>query len=842
VWVEADGPCEVGILGATSPTFEVEGHHFALVHVTGLPAEGNVPYEVAFDGERVWPPPDWEWPSSCVRTVADDHGLRIAFGSCRCAYPNEPPWTLTKDEDPEGRGHDALRALALRMRDQEPDEWPDLLLMLGDQVYADEVAPATEKFIRARRDVDVPPGLQISDFEEYCRLYRDAWCEPAVRWLLSTVPTAMIFDDHDVIDDWNTSRDWVAQMRATGWWDERIVGAFMSYWCYQHLGNLSPEDRDDDACYRAVCAAEGDAGAIVRDFAFRADREVAGARWSYKRDIGRTRIVVMDSRAGRVLEPGRALDGRRRGVGLHRGVDARRLRPPAAGNLAAGLPRARDALPGGLERGGRRRRVGRLASRAAERLRQGLDLEHWAAFGDSLRALERLLGAIASGRHGSAPGPSCCSPATCTTPTSPTRGPPRRAGVAGARLSGRLLADAQPPGRQRAARDQARDDGRRRAHRPRSGPRGEGGRRVADLGHRRRPLVLESAGHPASRRQALHLRARAGAGRRRRAADTRASGHSPPRVTPRRVCSLAGDRMDQGEAITTAARALREQELLRRIHEQGDVRARDQLAEEMLPLARALAGRYANRGEPLDDLVQVACIGIMKAIDGFDLTREVRFSSYATPTVPGRDQAPLPRQDVGHARPARPAGAAAARGQGARQAHPRARAARRPSRRSPTAVEAPFEEVLATIQSVSARRTRSLDEPTGEDVTLADSLGTVDPEIERAEMRALLDGAFDVLSDRDQEVLRLRFEHDLTQTEIAQRIGVSQMQVSRLIRQSLADADGYRALPRAQVANRLESDYSAVFGAHDAAGLQTGLLGLERALDDEIGPAVDDGT
>jgi RNA polymerase sigma-B factor len=72
---------------------------------------------------------------------------------------------------------------------------------------------------------------------------------------------------------------------------------------------------------------------------------------------------------------------------------------------------------------------------------------------------------------------------------------------------------------------------------------------------------------------------------------------------------------------------VRERWLLRRIHEHGDTRARDQLAEEMLPLARALAGRYANRGEPLDDLVQVACVGIMKAIDGFDLTREVRFSS-----------------------------------------------------------------------------------------------------------------------------------------------------------------------------------------------------------------------
>lgn len=74
---------------------------------------GATPYEVALDGKRVWPPPDWDWPASCVRTVGDDHGLRILFGSCRCTYPNEPPWTLTKDEDPEGREHDALRALAL---------------------------------------------------------------------------------------------------------------------------------------------------------------------------------------------------------------------------------------------------------------------------------------------------------------------------------------------------------------------------------------------------------------------------------------------------------------------------------------------------------------------------------------------------------------------------------------------------------------------------------------------------------------------------------------------------------------------------------------------------------
>jgi RNA polymerase sigma-B factor len=113
--------------------------------------------------------------------------------------------------------------------------------------------------------------------------------------------------------------------------------------------------------------------------------------------------------------------------------------------------------------------------------------------------------------------------------------------------------------------------------------------------------------------------------------------------------------------------------------------------------------------------------------------------------------------------------------------------------RSPTvqeladAVEAPFEEVLQTLQSVGARRTRSLDEPTGEDrdMTLADAIGAEDPEMGRTEVRVLLDGAMKVLSERDREVLRLRFEEDLTQTEISSRIGVSQMQISRIIRQSL---------------------------------------------------------
>jgi RNA polymerase sigma-B factor len=236
---------------------------------------------------------------------------------------------------------------------------------------------------------------------------------------------------------------------------------------------------------------------------------------------------------------------------------------------------------------------------------------------------------------------------------------------------------------------------------------------------------------------------------------------------------------------STPARARREQELLRAIHERGDERARRELAEEMLPLARALAHRYAGRGEPLDDLVQVACVGIMKAIDGFDLARDVRFSSYATPTVLGEIKRHFRDKTWAMRIP-----------RGLQELQLRvARARDRLTNelgRSPTvdelavAAEASFEDVLATIESAGARRTRSLDEPLGEDVTLADALGASDPELERAEMRALLDGAFDVLAPRDREVLRLRFREDLTQTEIAEHIGVSQMQVSRLIRQSIA--------------------------------------------------------
>jgi hypothetical protein len=402
IWVETDAPCTVSVLDCESRTFCVEGHHYALVACTGLGPGTVTPYEVALDGERVWPLPDSPYPPSVVRTHDPERPTRIVFGSCRVCAPHEPPHSLRKDEHPDGREVDALRALVHRMRDQEPAEWPEALILLGDQVYADEVSPDVRDFIRSRRDPEVPPGETVADFEEYTRLYWESWGEPYMRWLLSTVPSSMIFDDHDVHDDWNTSRTWVTDIRSQGWWDDRIVGGFMSYWVYQHLGNLSPRELEDYDVYHRVREAE-DAGEILSDYVFKADREVEGTRWSYCRDIGPARLVMVDSRAGRVLDPGERsmvdedewnwIEEQARGDCKHLliGTSLPLLLAPGMHYLEAW----NEAICEGA--------WGPAGSYVGERLRQGLDLEHWAAFGRSLERMMGIVRAVGTGERGEPP-------------------------------------------------------------------------------------------------------------------------------------------------------------------------------------------------------------------------------------------------------------------------------------------------------------------------------------------------------------------------------------------------------------------------------------------------------
>ena len=402
VWVETDTTCEVEVLGVKAGTWCVGGHHYAIVHVQGLEPGSTTEYEVHLDGVKRFPLPLDELPPCSIRTIDPDRPLKVVFGSCRTGYPHHPPYALSKDLDPRGREVDALYAYALRMREEPSEKWPHQLVHLGDQVYADEVSPRTLEFMRTRRSLSEPPGEQLADFEDYTRLYRDTWEDPVIRWLLSTVPSSMIFDDHDVHDDWNISGEWVEDARKEPWWEDRITGAFMSYWIYQHLGNLSPRELAEDPLYEKVRKLP-DAGKLLREFALKADRETAGSRWSYCRDFGRSKLVMIDSRAGRVLDPGARkmvdeeewewIEKEARGD-----VDHLLLGTSLPLLLAPALHEAEswnEAVCDGA--------WGRPMARLGEKIRRGLDLEHWSAFRKSFDAVCELMRAVGAGERGEPP-------------------------------------------------------------------------------------------------------------------------------------------------------------------------------------------------------------------------------------------------------------------------------------------------------------------------------------------------------------------------------------------------------------------------------------------------------
>jgi PhoD-like phosphatase len=393
-WLETSRPCEVEVLGHRDRTFCVEGHHYALLLVDDLQPGSVIDYDIRLDGRVVWPPED-DRPAPVVHTRSGERQVRLVFGSCRRGDPQPKPGDFPET------GIDALWAYSRQLQRGDV-EWPDAVLLLGDQVYADEVSPATREFIGSRRDVREPPGEEIADFEEYTRLYRESWSDPDIRWLLSTVPTAMIFDDHDVNDDWNISASWVGEMRAEPWWDARITGAFMSYWLYQHLGNLSPPQLAEEELLPLV-RTDTDAGPRLREAARRWDRESAHSRWAYYRDFGDSRLLVIDSRAARVLDEHRRemideeewnwIVDHSRGEFDHLVI---------ASTLPVFMPKGIHHLEAWNEAtcAGA---WGRLAARLGEKIRRGLDLEHWSAFHDSFERLCDWLRAVADGDEAERP-------------------------------------------------------------------------------------------------------------------------------------------------------------------------------------------------------------------------------------------------------------------------------------------------------------------------------------------------------------------------------------------------------------------------------------------------------
>jgi hypothetical protein len=402
IWVETDSPCEVEVLGRREPTFTVEEHHYALVRVEGLEPGGFYEYEVALDGERRWPEPSSDLPPSAIRALDPGKPIDVCFGSCRVALPHEEPYVHSKDRHEDGKEYDALHVLATEMTRNEHEHWPEFLFLLGDQVYVDEGSPRTRERIRKRRGTATPPGEEVTDYEEYSWLYEESWSDPLIRWLMSTVSVSMQWDDHDMSDDWNISRSWLEEMRQKSWWHRRATAGIMSYWVYQHLGNLSPAVLDEDELYGRV-RGNVHATAELRDFAAQVDSTEAGTRWSFCRDLGSTRVIFMDSRAGRVLKEGQRSivdDEEWDWVVEHASGEFDHLL------LATTVPFLLSPGFHHLEAWGERvgdGAWGRPAARAAEKLRRAVDFDHWASFDRSFQRLRELLEEVGSGGRGPAP-------------------------------------------------------------------------------------------------------------------------------------------------------------------------------------------------------------------------------------------------------------------------------------------------------------------------------------------------------------------------------------------------------------------------------------------------------
>ena len=250
----------------------------------------------------------------------------------------------------------------------------------------------------------------------------------------------------------------------------------------------------------------------------------------------------------------------------------------------------------------------------------------------------------------------------------------------------------------------------------------------------------------------------------------------PPQRPPRRAPCTGTDARET------------ERQLLVRYHDEGDLAAREELCERFLPLARDLALRYTYTDEPVDDLVQVASLGLIKAIDRFEPGRGTKFTSYAAPTILGELKRHF--RDKGWSLHV------------PRDLQERTLAVSRATEvlskelgRSPKVREVAehlgcsTEQVLEAQEAAASYEAASLDAPAarddGESASVVDLLGSEDSAYELVEDRQAIASTWTALPEVERQVLELRFIHDLTQREIGERIGYSQMHVSRLLRRAL---------------------------------------------------------
>ncbi len=424
-------------------------------------------------GSAAWPP---RRLTTCrrARSAPSAPARRSTSASAPAGLPlpHEPPYTQTKDEDPRGlRARRPPRPRHARWRAGSASEWPELLFLLGDQVYVDEGSPRTRERIRApprhreaaRRGGDRLRGVHL-----------------ALRGELERPADPLAVLDRLDLDGLGRPRherrlEHLALLaRGDGrkeWWHERAVDGIASYWIYQHLGNLSPRELDENELYAKV-RGNPDATGCCASWAKEIDTTAAGTRWSFCRDFDGVRAIFIDSRAARVLTRGPALDVRRRRVWDwivdHASGDFDHLLLATTVPVPA-LPRLPP--PRGLERARSATAPGAGRSRArSEQLRRAVDFDHWASFQYSFRRLRELLEEVGSGRRGKPPA-SIVAPLRRRPPRLPLRRrlqarrrrPERR-------LPGGLLALPQPARRQRATRGPGRLLAPLRRAGPRPGP------------------------------------------------------------------------------------------------------------------------------------------------------------------------------------------------------------------------------------------------------------------------------------------------------------------------------------------------------------------------------------
>lgn len=229
-------------------------------------------------------------------------------------------------------------------------------------------------------------------------------------------------------------------------------------------------------------------------------------------------------------------------------------------------------------------------------------------------------------------------------------------------------------------------------------------------------------------------------------------------------------------------------ELFRRFKEEGDMGAREKLVMSHLNLVRFIANKFKNRGEPIDDLIQVGYLGLLKAIDRFDPSRGLEFTTFATPTIMGEIKRHFRDKGWSVRVPRRLQELSAKVNQATDTLTSQLQ-------RSPTIAEiadyldATVDEVLEAMESSSAYSSVSLEAPSGADdddtPSVIDRYATEDSDLAFTDDRIIIEEALASFSPRERDVIEMRFLKGMTQIEIAEKLGISQVQVSRLLRRTL---------------------------------------------------------